>query len=150
MKYGVIGFSILIAGVCFWAGFKMVRLYLKVKNWDRVEAIILEKRAEYRQKHANSGTAVYIATMRYEYMYQGKNYVGGAVYLEELVGGSRSFRKQQVEKLLNQVGEKKLIYVNPSNPATSVVFCNGMGMYFLMLGGGVSSLLIGLVYLIKK
>jgi hypothetical protein len=150
MKYVVVVFSILIAVGCFWAGFKMVRLYWKVKSWDRVEATILEKKAEYRKKHANSGTAVYIATMRYEYKYQGENYEGNTVYLEELVGGSRSFRKQQVQNLLNRLGEKKLIYVNPSNPATSVVFCNGMGLYFLMLGGGVLSLLIGLIYLVKK
>jgi Protein of unknown function (DUF3592) len=149
MKIFTIVFSLIIAILCFWMDLKMIFLYFKVKKWQKVEAEILDKNVVYNPKGMHRGRAVYMPKINYEYSIDGKNFKGSYTYLEELLNGTRSFMKSSVEKFIVNIKNKETIFVNPSKPEESVIFCDGIGKYILVVFMGILSLFIGLVFAIS-
>ena len=149
MKYFVFIFSLLIGIGCFFVSFKMIRLYLKVRNWDKVEAKVESKKVELREKYSTRQSVAYAPRVKYLYTINGREYMGNKVSLEELVNGERGYRKNQAEKLLSKIPDKIMVYVNPKNHEESVIFCDGVTIYIIVFIIGIMSILIGLGSIIK-
>lgn len=144
----IVLFASAISFICFWAGFKMVRIYLMVRGWNKIEATIVSKNVELRQKYSTRQAVAYRPIVQYNYAVNGSNFRGTHIHLEELIGGQRGYRKEAAEKMVNELGEKVMIYVHPNKPDQSVMYCQGVVMYFLLLGLGGLSFLIGLLFVL--
>ena len=140
-------FSLLISLCCFWFGFKMIRLYLKVKRWSRAEATVLSKSVQLNEK-SSSGKYHYLVKVEYQYVFNNQSYTNDKLYLAELMGGWSGYRKSAAEKISNELDDRLKIYVNPQQPDQSVVYCKGIGLYVIMIAMGILSLLMGLSALV--
>jgi hypothetical protein len=148
MKYVIVTFSVCIAMGCFWMAFKMIRTYLRVRSWKKTEATILSKKVEQLKRYSTSRLVSFRPVIEYSYIYNGTAYQEHTLNLEELNGGHRGYRKNHAEKFIDQMPTTVTIYVNPSDPLQSVIFCDGMMVYFLIAGAGFLSLFVGLTYLV--
>lgn len=141
-------FALLISIGTFWFSIKTIRLYHKVKNWERIEANVLSKEVVLHERYS-SGRQPYAVKAEYEFTLENKLYKGNKVHFLELLGGQANNMKSTADNRLALIKDKMLIYVNKDNPNESVMFCEGIRMYYLVLGMGVLSLLIGLVNIFK-
>ncbi len=148
MDYFVVLFACAIASGCFWAGYKMVRIYLKVSKWKRVEANIISKNVILREKYSTSRTVAYAPIIQYSYSVNGIVYSGSKVHLEELIDGQRGYRKEAAEKFIQGLGSQVMIYVNPHKPERSVMYCSGVGIYIGFIVGGFLAILVGVMYVL--
>jgi Protein of unknown function (DUF3592) len=148
MDYLIILFACSIASGCFWAGYKLGRLYLKVIKWNRVEAKIISKEVLLREKYSTSRTVAYAPFIQYSYSVNGIVYIGSKVHLEELVGGHRGFRKLAAEKFVQNLGSQMMVYVNPKHPEQSVMNCSGGGIYLGLISVGFIAILGGVFYVL--
>lgn len=144
MKIFILIFCGVIALVGFWYGTKLIRLYLKVRRWKKTPAHILKKEV-VKRKLASAARAGYKPSIEYSYFYDLKEYKGEKVFLVELIKGEKGFMYSAAEKFIKKINPETEIYVNPKNPEESVMFCDGIFMYFMMLVMGFMSLLVGLV-----
>ena len=143
MNYLVFVFSLLIGLACFWISFKMIRLYLKVKKWSRVDAQVISKEIIIHPKYSTTRTP-YGLKVIYSYVFKDQSYTGHHVYLAELAGGQANHLKSDAENKLNKIQSKMSVFVDPTNPAQSVMYCEGIGLYVFVFCMGILSLLIGL------
>jgi|688.fasta_scaffold937900_1 hypothetical protein len=141
MDYLIILFACSIASGCFWAGYKLGRLYLKVIKWNRVEATIISKEVLLREKYSTSRTVAYTPFIQYSYSVNGIVHIGSKVHLEELVVGQRGFRKFDAEKFVQILGSQMMVYVNPKHPEKSVMICSGGGIYVGLIAFGLIAIL---------
>lgn len=146
MNYFIFGFSALISLVCGWFSFKMIRLYFKVRAWQRVSATILSKEIIVHEKYSSTNSP-YGLKVNYSYKINNSEYCGDKVYLVELTGGQVDHMKNTAEKKINQLEQQMKIYVNPQHPDESVIYCKGIGLYIFVLAVGLFTLLLGLSYL---
>lgn len=142
MNYLVFVFSLLIGIGCFWISFKMISLYLKVKKWNRVNAQVISKEIIIHQKYSTSRTP-YSLKVNFSYMFNDQSYIGHHVYLVEIAGGQANHLKSDAENKLNSIQPSMLIFVDPTNPTQSVMYCEGIGLYVFVFCMGILSLLIG-------
>ncbi|MCD6017843.1 MAG: hypothetical protein K0S53_964 [Bacteroidetes bacterium] len=143
MNYLVVIFSLLIGIGCFWISLKMIRLYLKVKKWSRVDALVNSKEIIIHPKYSTTNTP-YGLKVNYTYTLNNQTYEGHDVYLAELAGGQANHMKSDAENKLNKIQEHMPVFVNPQDPAQSVMYCEGIGLYVFVFCMGILSLLIGL------
>ena len=144
MKIFILVFCCVIALSAFWFGIKLIRLYLKVKSWHKTTAKILKKEVVTKTL-SSASRAKYKLSIRYSYFYDLKEYKGDRIFLVEFLKGERGFLYSAAEKFLAKIDPETEIYVNPENLEESVMFCDGIFLYIMMLVMGVMSLLIGLV-----
>jgi hypothetical protein len=144
MKIFILVFCILIAVGAFYYGIKMLKLYSRVKKWPKVIATLIKKEITNR-KLANASRANLIVVASYIYNFNGREYKGKNIFLVELLKGERSFYRDDAEKFLNKLKPQEDVYVNPEKPEESVMFCEGAGLYILMIIMGFISLLAGLI-----
>jgi hypothetical protein len=123
--------------------YKFLKIYVKVKKWDRVTAKVISKKVELHKKYSNARSP-YAVCVEYTYTYNIKDYTNHTVYLAELLNGQVNHMESSAKKVLNKIEDTPLIYVDPKNPENSVLFCNGLGLYILIAIMGLLSLLIGL------
>lgn len=143
MNYFTFIFAILIGIACFWMSVKMIRLYLKVKNWDRVSANILSKEIILHPKYSTTRTP-YGLKAEYTYRIKNMDYSGHMIYLVELAAGQANHMKSDAETKLNKIEKTMVIYVNPDDPKQSVIYCKGVGLYIFVFLMGILSFLIAL------
>lgn len=143
MKIFTLVFCLIIALGAFWYGIKLIKLYLRVKNWDRVNATITQ-RSVVERKQASASRAGFKPRVEYSYTYNSKTYGGNKIFLVELIKGERGFLKQAAEKFLQKIPDEVLIHVDPQNPEDAVIFCEGIRLYVFVVIMGVMSLLIGI------
>ncbi|MBK7668108.1 MAG: DUF3592 domain-containing protein [Sphingobacteriaceae bacterium] len=143
MKILVLIFCCLLSLASFWYGVKLIRLYFRVKKWDRVKATVIRKAATVRAQ-SSASRAGYKASVDYTYNFNSKEYAGNKVFLIELVKGERGFIQRAAEKFLEKIKPEIEIYVNPKNPEEAVIYCDGIILYFGILLMGTMSLIIGL------
>lgn len=143
MKIFILVFCCVIALAAFWYGTKLIRLYLKVKSWQKITAKILKKEV-VKRKLSSASRAQYKPSIAYSYFYDLKEYKGERIFLVELLKGERGFLHSAAEKFLNKIKPEEEIYVDPENPEESVMFCDGIFLYIMMFVMGFMSLLIGL------
>ncbi len=142
MKILVLVFCCLLSLASFWYGVKLIRLYFRVKKWDKVKATVIRKAATIR-KQSSASRAGYKASVDYTYNINSKEYAGNKVFLIELVKGERGFIQSAAEKFLEKIKPEIEIYVNPNNPEEAVMYCDGIILYFGILVMGMMSLIIG-------
>lgn len=146
MNYVIFTFSLIIALACFWFSLKMIRLYIKVKRWNKVEAAILSKEMFIHPKYSSTRTP-YGLKVEYSYLINNQECKGNKVYLVELMGGHANHMKKDAENRLEKIAPTMSIFVNPNNIQESVMYCKGIGLYIFVLFMGFLSILIGLTYL---
>jgi hypothetical protein len=143
MKTFTLIFCLVIALAAFWYGIKLIRLYLRVKKWDRVKAIITQ-RSVVERKQTSASRAGFKPSIDYSYTYNSKTYTGNRIFLVELIKGERGFLKHAAEKFLLKIPNEINIHVNPKDPEEAVMFCEGIWLYVFVLIMGLVSLLIGI------
>ena len=140
-------FILIVCGIiscaCFWYGTKLIKLYLKVKRWEKITATVIKKEVLLRAL-SSASRAGYKPSVQYSYSYNLADYIGNKVFLIELIKGERGFLKRAAEKFLEKINPEIEIHVNPENPADSVIYCDGLFLYISILVMGVMSFLIGL------
>ncbi|MBP7809375.1 MAG: DUF3592 domain-containing protein [Bacteroidia bacterium] len=142
MKILVLIFCCLLSLASFWYGVKLIRLYFRVKKWERIKAKVIRKAATER-KQSSASRAGYKASVDYTYNFNSKEFAGNKVFLIELVKGERGFIQRAAEKFLEKIKPEIEIYVNPKNPEEAVIYCDGIILYFGILLMGMMSLIIG-------
>lgn len=138
---GIFGIFIGIVGIMF--GVKFLKLYFKVKGWDRVEAKVVSKEIALHQKYSTTRTP-YKLSATYKYVFNGSEFIGTKIYLAELLGGQANHMKSDAEKRLERIQENMTIYVDPNNPKESLIYCEGAGLYYFILVMGVFALIFGI------
>ena len=142
MNYVTFIFATVIGLAAIWMSIKFIRLYLKVKKWNRVNATVTSKELFLHPKVSTSRSP---NGLKVEYVYQvnNGNYTGSKVYLAELAGGQSNHMKKTAESILSKIGQTMSIYVNPTDPTQSVMFCEGVGLYVFVFCMGIIALLVG-------
>jgi hypothetical protein len=148
MKYFKIVFALAIGVLALVYSFKFIRLYLKVKGWDRVSAVIVSKEIFLHPKYSTSRTP-YGVKAEYTYQVNNVNYSGNKIYLIELAGGQANHMKSDAEEKLNGIDKMMSVYVNPEDPKESVMYCDGIGLYIFVFCMGVFSLLLGVGFMLS-
>ena len=143
MNYFTFIFALVISAVAFWLSIRFIRLYFKVKRWNRVKATILSKEIFLHPK-TSSSRSPYGLKVEYSFHIDGTEYKGQNVYLVELAGGQANHMKSTAENKLNKIEDIMSIYVSPNDPTLSVIYCEGIALYILVFFMGLLSLLIGL------
>ncbi len=136
---------------CFWYSFKFIKLYIEVKKWVVTEATVLYKKIEERGKYSKAW-GYYEVKVDYTYLFNQKKYTSRTVYLAELVENRVNQSKAVAEKIIHDLPDKIMVYVNPAQPGQSVIFCTGISQYvivallgFLCFGYGFATLLTPLL-----
>ncbi|MBK6985987.1 MAG: DUF3592 domain-containing protein [Bacteroidetes bacterium] len=142
MNYITFVFATVIGLAAIWFSIKFIRLYLKVKKWNRVKATILSKEIFLHPK-VSSSRSPYGIKVNYTYQVDNSTYNGSKVYLVELSGGQANHMKSAAENKLNKIEDIMSVYVNPRDPSQSVIFCEGVGLYIFVFFMGIVALLIG-------
>ncbi|HLP14532.1 MAG TPA: DUF3592 domain-containing protein [Flavobacteriales bacterium] len=143
MAVVVLIFSLLIALVCFWASVRLLLVNAKVKKWRRVQATVVMRELALRAGPGRRST--YVLDVMYKYRVGGEEYSGKNVHLVNLVNGWVYYTSNNGNKKLWEIDDKPLIYVNPKNPARSVIYRSGVGFYYFIFLMGLLSLAVGLV-----
>ncbi len=143
MNYFTCIFSLVISALAFWFSIKFIRLYFKVKKWDRVKATITLKEMFIHPKTSTSRSP-YGLKVNYTYHINGTEYNGNMIYLTDLVGGQTNHMKSTAENKLNQIEKTMTVYVNTTDPKQSVIYCEGIGLYLFIFFMAIISLLIAI------
>lgn len=144
MNYVTFIFSLVISLVAFWFSIKFIRLYFIVKHWSRVTANVISKEVILHPK-SSSSRSPYGLKVEYAYQINNIEFSGQKVDLIELAGGQTNHMKSTAEKRLTKIDSTALIFVNPTDPKQSVMYCEGIGLYIFIFCMAIFSLLIGLV-----
>jgi len=142
MNYFTFIFALVISAVAFWFSIKFIRLYFKVKKWNRVNAAVLSKEMFLHPK-VSSSRSPYGIKVNYTYQVDNSTYNGNNIYLVELVGGQANHMKSTAEIELSKIGDMMSVYVNPNDPSQSLIYCQGIGLYVFVFFMGIMALLIG-------
>lgn len=143
MNWFILGFSLLMAALCFYYGIKLGRLHARVRQWARAQAQITQKSVG-TFRSSGSGRANHTIKASYGFSVNGINHTGDKVFLVQLIGGNKGFTKPAAERFLAKIPNEIEIYYNPQNPGESVMYCDGRSMYILVFLFGFLSLLLGL------
>jgi len=139
---GVFALAIGIGSV--WFSLKFLKLYFKVKAWEKVEAKVLSKEITMHTKYSTARTP-YKLNANYTYKYKNEEYKGRFIYLAELMGGQANHMRSDAENRLEKINENMTIYVNPKDPKESVMYCEGVGLYYFTLFMGLFAFVFAFV-----
>lgn len=143
MNYFTFIFALVISLAAFWFSIKFIRLYFKVKKWNRVNATVTVKEMFIHPKYATSRSP-YGLKVNYTYSVNSTIYTGHTIYLAELAGGQANHMKSTAQNKLNKIECAMSVYVNPNDPTQSVIYCEGIGLYIFVFFMAIIALLIGL------
>lgn len=143
MKVFILVFALLMSFICLWYGIKLIRLWLKVKRWEKITATITQK-SVVKKTLSSASRAAYKLSIDYSYLYNLQKYNGNKIFLVDLLKGEKGFLYKAGEKFLEKIKPEEEIYVNPNNPEESVMYCDGIALYIFVLFMSLMSLLIGL------
>ena len=141
-------FCLIIGSFAFIYGFKFVKLYFTVKGWTKTEAVVISKKVELNEKSTSVRTP-YGVKVQYTYSFNNVEYVNNKVYLVELIKGMAGFRQPVAQQVVDKIPSHIKVYVNPKNPQESVMYCNDVWLYFVMIIMGFICFIIVLVNLIN-
>jgi hypothetical protein len=140
-------FGIVIGLFSIWFSIKFLKLYFKVKKWQITEATVVNKEVGIHQKYSTTRTKFKL-NVSYKYMFNGVLYNGRNVYLAELLGGQVNHMKSDAEKRMERIKDKMTVYVDPQNPTSSVMYCDGSALYYFVLAMGLFAILFGITKLV--
>jgi hypothetical protein len=136
-------FALVIAFTALWFSIKFLRYYSRVRKWDRVSARIIASGTSLHKRYSSRNTP-YKVDASYQYNYKGKEFENDKVYLVELLGGQANHMKEAAEKKAAKIKGDMSIYVDPADPAHSVIYCNGLALYWVAFLMGLFSLIFGI------
>lgn len=139
-------FAIVIGLTSLWFAFKFLKLYFKVSGWEKVEANVISKEVTVYEKYSTTRTP-YKLNAVYNYRFNNQEFTGRFVYLVELMGGQANHTKSNADKRLDQIKGKMIVFVNPKNPKESVMYCEGVILYWIVFFMGLFAILIGVTKL---
>lgn len=142
MNILILIFCCLLSLASFWYGVKLIRLYFRVKKWQKIKANVSQK-SVVKRTLSSASRASYKPSIDYSYTFNSKPYTGNKIFLIELIKGERGFLQRAAEKFLEKIKPEIEIYVNPENPEEAVMYCDGIILYFGIIVMGIMSLLIG-------
>jgi Protein of unknown function (DUF3592) len=146
-----IGFLIIIAVVIYhFYNNETIKLYYKVKQWERVEAAVVLKNKEINPHSTSVVSPSYIIRVQYDYKYNNIVYRGDKYSFQELLNGkkiSKSIRKVDIDRYWNEIKDKMIIYVNKDNPKESVMTCEDIWFYYLIYGLATIALFFGYTFI---
>lgn len=144
MKIFVLIFCCLLSLASFWYGVKLIRLFFRVKKWEKINAIVTQK-SVVKRTLSSASRASYKPSIDYSYTFNSKPYTGNKIFLIELIKGERGFLQHAAEKWNEKIKPEIEIYVNPESPEEAVIYCDGIILYFGIIVMGIMSLIIGFV-----
>lgn len=147
MNWVIIIFSLVIGFCAVFYGIKLFKLYLKIKNWDRIQAKVISK-SVMPKKLSQSSRVSKIVVIEYEYEFNSHVYQNNRVFLVEFLNGEKGFRTIDAEKFIQKIGAQISIYVDPKNPQQSIIYSDGLFMYLFMIAFGGIVFLVGIGKLI--
>jgi hypothetical protein len=131
MTIGII--AILIASAWFCYNSNTTKLYMQVKNWDRVEAKILSKNEVLYENTASVVEKRYTLKVEYEYQINNITYKGNTYQFTEIIGKYKDlYKSYEANQILTSINNKMLIYVNPNNPNESTLLIRGILSYLVL------------------
>lgn len=136
-------FALILSAGCFWASVKILRLYYKVKRWQRVNARVISKEVVIHEKFFSADTP-YKINAKYAYVLNGVEYSGDKIHLVELLGGQASYMKKDADRRLDKIMGLMSIYVDPKEPINSVMYCEGVVLYYIAFVMGLFALVFGI------
>jgi hypothetical protein len=143
MNYVTFVFATIIGLAAIWFSIKFIRLYFKVKKWNRVNAAVTSKEMFLHPKYSTSRSP-YGLKVEYNYQVNNSTFTGNKVYLLELIGGQTNHMKKTAESTLSKIEQTMLIYVKPTDSTQSVMFCEGVGLYVFVFCMGIVALIVGI------
>ena len=143
MKYFTVAFAMVIGITALWMSQKLIRLYFTVGGWHKTQAKVLSKEVIFDAQSTSQGYP-YLVKVEYSYRYNNMDYLGNTVNLVELSGGTNTYRKAGSERRLSKIQNEASIFVNPENPSQSVMYRDGVILYFFIFIMGFFSIIIGL------
>jgi hypothetical protein len=143
MNILILIFCCLLSLASFWYGVKLIRLYFRVKKWQKIKANVSQK-SVVKRTLSSASRASHKPSIDYSYTFNSKPYTGNKIFLIELIKGERGFLQSAAEKFLEKIKPEIEIYVNPENPEEAVIYCDGIILYFGIILMGIMSLIIGL------
>ena len=146
MNWVIIIFSLVIGFCAVFYGVKLLKLYFKIKSWNRIQAKVISK-AVMPKKLSQSSRTSKIVVIAYEYEFNSHVYQNNRVFLVEFLNGERGFRTKDGKKFIQKIGEQISIYVDPKNPQQSIIYSDGL-MYLFMIAFGGIVFLVGIGKLI--
>lgn len=147
MNWVIIIFSLVIGFCAVFYGVKLLKLYFKIKSWNRIQAKVISK-AVMPKKLSQSSRTSKIVVIAYEYEFNSHVYQNNRVFLVEFLNGERGFRTKDGKKFIQKIGEQISIYVDPKNPQQSIIYSDGLLMYLFMIAFGGIVFLVGIGKLI--
>ena len=147
MNYVTFIFATIIGLAALWFSIKFIRLYFRVKKWNRVNATVTSKELFIHPKYSTSRSP-YGLKVEYNYQVSNSSYTGNKVYLLELIGGQTNHMKKTAESTLSKIEQTRSVYVNPADPTQSVMFREGVGLYVFVFFMGIMALLIGVSFIL--
>ncbi len=136
-------FGLVIGSLAIWMAFRFIKLYFKVRSWTRVRAKVVSKEVKIHKKYSTSRSP-YKVSADYVYSIGSKEYKGSLIYLVELLSGQAGHLKKTAETKLEKIHDEMEVYVDPKDPSRSVMFCEGIGLYVLVLFMGLFAIIFGL------
>lgn len=136
-------FALIMSVGCFWMSIKFLKIYFKVKGWQRIDARVISKGVAIHEKFLTTRTP-YKLNAKFTYVVNGSEYQGSKIYLVELLGGQANHRKEDADRRLDRIKGIMSVYVDPKDPKNSVMYCDGVGLYVIVLIMGVFALLFGI------
>ncbi len=139
--YLAIGFASIFYGL------KILKIYINVKQWTKLKALITNK-SVLPKKLSNSSRRPMRVSIEYTYEFNSMSYKNDKVFLVELLNGERGFTTATGEKFLQTLPNEVVVFVNPSQPEQSVLFTDGLWLYIFMIVFGCMVFSAGVVKLL--
>ena len=113
-------FFLVGCGTTFLIG-KHILTSLQIHRWEQVDATVVSAKA--RKVSSGDDGSNWEVSAEYRYAYDGQNYTGTRVGIDDSVGFGGNLRRRA--RLLNEAREANqpvVCYVNPKTPAEAILF----------------------------
>lgn len=138
--------AIFVSGFFIWLGWGHYSKGKASEKWPTAQGTILESEVAESRTRAGSSSRMYEARVRYGYEVNGQKIKGDQVTFMDGSSSNRSDAAHVVNQL--PVGKVVPVHYNPANPHEACLSNDVGKMPWLMMGGGVSGLLMSLRTLI--
>jgi hypothetical protein len=133
------GFILVFSVVALIGGASMAYKTLRVRQWPRTTAVILDKEVVRTDKATGSTrTARYEVRVRYQFMVEGREYEGSKVRPTLEITS-----QAEAQKLIDGLGGQESVYYNPRNPEEAYLATNSLAWSLISLVLGLFGTLIG-------
>ena len=143
-------FLLIIGIAAMYVGNKTLKHRKRVYSWPLItNGKIISKEIKKAKSGASRG-ANHVVSIEYEFLLEGKKYIGNHYYALELIGSERAMTYEYAEKIIAGLNDPVAIFYNPENPFESyMIKDNAWFMYFALIVG-IIVILISLIGFIMQ